>query len=262
MTWLFSEAMMKDYGNSPSLQEQGGESLGECFSDGEPFAQLNVMPTPHKFWRNDKTMESSRLSQFGLTLRLLTESHGEAVLMSYLEDSPARTSVVPEVVTVLMERKAVYGENFQGSLARFDPDTHSLRTAQCSLIEGLTEFYATLPRWGSMRNGALYLRPMSVLPICVNEFGFWPTPDASCGRRGWSRTIAEKVKSGDKERKSGAKIGSSLSWEPRLLPDYSLGMRLNPDWLEWLMGWPIAHTALLPLAMDKFQEWQQQHGGF
>ena len=36
-------------------------------------------------------------------------------------------------------------------------------------------------------------------------------------------------------------------------------MRLNPDWVEWLMGWPIGHTALKPLETAKFQEWQRQH---
>jgi hypothetical protein len=42
-----------------------------------------------------------------------------------------------------------------------------------------------------------------------------------------------------------------------------LGRRvMNPDWVEWLMGWPIGWTALQPLAMDRFLEWQQQHGGF
>ena len=39
------------------------------------------------------------------------------------------------------------------------------------------------------------------------------------------------------------------------------GGQLNPTWVEWLMGWPIGWTALQPLAMDKFQEWKQQHGG-
>lgn len=37
-------------------------------------------------------------------------------------------------------------------------------------------------------------------------------------------------------------------------------MRLNPSWVEWLMGWPIGHTELKPLETDKFHEWQQQHG--
>tara|TARA_S200002703_G_scaffold5417_1_gene6291 strand:+ start:702 stop:1463 length:762 start_codon:yes stop_codon:yes gene_type:complete len=40
------------------------------------------------------------------------------------------------------------------------------------------------------------------------------------------------------------------------------GGQLNPDWVEWLMGWPIGWTDLGPLVMDRFQEWQQQHGGF
>src|SRR5687768_17477186 len=54
MSWLFSQALVEEY------------SAASC-SDGEQSAQLNVMPTQHKFWRNDKTMEFSRLSQFGLT---------------------------------------------------------------------------------------------------------------------------------------------------------------------------------------------------
>ena len=35
--------------------------------------------------------------------------------------------------------------------------------------------------------------------------------------------------------------------------------RLNPNWVEWLMGWTIGWTDLKPLAMDKFQSWLQAH---
>jgi hypothetical protein len=246
MSWLFSQALVEEF-------------LADGCSGGEPFAQLNVMPTPHKFWSNDKTMEPSNLSRFGLTLRLLTEQDGEAVLMSYLEASPARISVAPARAPESTENAAECGGRWQGSLAKYDPDTHSLKTAQCSLLEDLTGCCVTLPRWGSMRNGALYLRKIPALHTAENASGLWPTPDASCGRRGWSRTVAEQLLTGNRERKSGAKIGSSLAWEPRLLPEYSPGARLNPDWLEWLMGWPIAHTALLPLETAKFREWRQQH---
>jgi hypothetical protein len=38
--------------------------------------------------------------------------------------------------------------------------------------------------------------------------------------------------------------------------------QLNPPWVEWLMGWPLEWTDLKPLEMDKFQEWQQQHGDY
>jgi hypothetical protein len=39
-----------------------------------------------------------------------------------------------------------------------------------------------------------------------------------------------------------------------------VGGALNPDWTEWLMGWPIGHTASAPLATDKFQQWLRSHG--
>ncbi len=40
----------------------------------------------------------------------------------------------------------------------------------------------------------------------------------------------------------------------------AVGGTLNPEWVEWLMGWPIGHTDLRPLAMDKYQQWLRQHG--
>ncbi|KVT81552.1 hypothetical protein WK59_18735 [Burkholderia ubonensis] len=40
------------------------------------------------------------------------------------------------------------------------------------------------------------------------------------------------------------------------------GGQLNPEWVEWLMGWPIGHTALEPLETAKYREWLQQHSPF
>ena len=40
------------------------------------------------------------------------------------------------------------------------------------------------------------------------------------------------------------------------------GGTLNPTWVEWLMGWPLGWTDLKPLEMDKYQQWQQQHGDY
>ena len=46
MSWLFSRALVEGYTRG-------------TYSDGIPCAQLNVMPTPHKFSRKGKTMEPS-----------------------------------------------------------------------------------------------------------------------------------------------------------------------------------------------------------
>lgn len=38
------------------------------------------------------------------------------------------------------------------------------------------------------------------------------------------------------------------------------GGKLNPQWVEWLMGWPIGHTALKPSETDKCRNVEQQRG--
>jgi hypothetical protein len=35
---------------------------------------------------------------------------------------------------------------------------------------------------------------------------------------------------------------------------------LNPDWTEWLLGWPIGWTDSKQLETDKFQQWWNSHG--
>lgn len=39
----------------------------------------------------------------------------------------------------------------------------------------------------------------------------------------------------------------------------SAGGKLNPNWVEWLMGWPIGWTGSEPLATESYQQWRQQH---
>ena len=33
------------------------------------------------------------------------------------------------------------------------------------------------------------------------------------------------------------------------------GGALNPDWVEWLMGWPVGWTSLMPLDCRKYYKW-------
>lgn len=301
MSWLFSQALVEEYSAGTSL-------------DGEPYAQLNVMPTPHKFWRNDKTMEFSRLSQFGLTCRLLTEDLGMELLTSFLAAFPVRTSAQLEQAPESTEPAAASGPIWRGSFAKYDPSSSTWKTAQCSLLGGSDEFSETWPRWGSMRNGASFLRPIPALPICVSASGLWQTPVADdavnrvAGKwnsRGEPKLSAEvklwTTPSASDAHRGGtitpAMTGTSLAQQvntPRKWPtpcasaskgsspasltrksgasrvndriDHAVmasdGGQLNPMWVEWLMGWPIGWTALKPLGMDKFHEWQQQHGGF
>jgi hypothetical protein len=45
-----------------------------------------------------------------------------------------------------------------------------------------------------------------------------------------------------------------------LMVGAATGGKLNPTWVEWLMGWPIGWTDLKPLEMGKFHYVRQQHG--
>jgi hypothetical protein len=233
-------------------------------------------------------MAFSRLSRFGMTFKPLTADRGEALLMSYLEAFPVKTSVLQGEETGLKASDQACGEKWHGWLAKFDPNTSSLKTAQCSLLEEEPELLQTLPRSGMTRSGTLWERQTLVRRINATESGLWRTPDT--GAVGTSGLL----KNGQTHRSNGQPIQIRLADQvanPRLWPtptariwkgggrkmirddgksredmlDWLVeqnGGRLNPTWVEWLMGWPLGWTDLKPLETDKFQQWQQQHGEF
>ena len=328
MSWLFSQALVE-------------ASSAVTSSDGQPSAQLNVMPTQHKFWRNDKTMEPSSLSRFGLTCAVLTEGRGQELLTSYLAGFRARTSALQGGVKDLTAHGRDSGESSRGWFATFDPDSSTWRTAQRSLLGDSELFLETWPRWGSMRDGVSCLRPTPALPICESEFGLWPTPNVPNGGRAMSKEMALNGGYTEEGKKRQVDLGSAVRYWPtpvasdtgrrskpyaqggtalslaiKLWPtptasDWRSGKAsqvthdknsrplreavtkyptpstiginggshsraaavkrgqdvkevnggsLNPTWVEWLMGWPLGWTDLKPLAMDRFQEFVQQHG--
>jgi hypothetical protein len=244
MTWIFSKALCESLHCS---QAQAAESLAGTCSGGEPFAQLNVMPTPHKFWRNDKMMEHSRLSQFGLTLQLLMETHGEELLTLYLAGFPVRTLAQPEKALESTAPGQAYGAKWHESFARYDHASSLWRTAQCSLLEGLDEFSETWPKWGLMRNGACSVRQTSALRISVTGSGLLPTPCASDYR-------------GGRTPEAGEIAGRGPNNNFRDFCRQVIGWTYpNPVASEVLMGWPTGWTDLKQLEMAKYQLWRRQH---
>ena len=269
MSWLFSRALVEEY------------SAATC-SDGVPSAPLSVMPTQHKFWRNDKTMECSQLSQFGLTCAVLTESLGADLLTWFLADSRVRTFHLLVEVPELKEHAQACGSTWHESSARYDLNSRSWKTHLCLWEEDLPWSSVTLPKWGMTRSGLVYRHPTAERPISATEYGLWqtpvaddavsrakgkwnsrgepklsgqvlspahwPTPNASDGRKWSNQSLAERKAKGQQVR-----LNTAVS------PDGGAGGLLNPTWVEWLMGWPLGWTDLKPLEMAKFREWQQQH---
>jgi len=244
MSWLFSQALVEEYSVGTSL-------------DGAPCAQLNVMPTPHKFWRNDKMMEFSDLSQFGLTLQLLTDDHGAELLTFYRQGFLAKTSAAQDVGQELTEPKADFGWKWAGSLAKFDHDAYGWKTRQGSLLGDSDEFLETWPNWGLMLDGELLEQMTAGFPMTENEYGSWPTPKARDWRSGGTDPL--KVQARIERRKNQGVIDLPDAAVHRFWKQGFSG-HLKPSFSESLMDWPIGWTDLQPLAMAKFREWQQRHG--
>ena len=250
--------------------------LEDTSLDGEQCVQSSGSNTPQAYCVPDRMTKFSRLSRFGMTFKPLTADRGKALLTLYLAAFHAKTLAQQGKAQGLTESAAECGNTWRGLLAKYDPDTHSLRTAQCSLFEDLTESCVTLPRWGSMRSGGLYQRLIPAHLISETESGLWPTPTTAQG--GPNHNSPQVLKGNHGINLSGAvsrwpspkardwKDGRSAGTKNRDSPDLGkvVGQSLqsgalNPTWVEWLMGWPLGLTDLKPLGMDRFQEWQQQH---
>lgn len=162
MSWLFSRALVAEY------------LVGNCLG-GVPSAQSSTTPMPQAFLSPDKMTDYSRLSRFGMTFEPLTEALGGAVLTWFLAGSPARTSAPPGRETGLPESGADSGWKWRESSVKYDPASASWKTRQCSLLGGLETFSETWPRWGTMRNGECWERPMWVRRTEGSGSGYWPT---------------------------------------------------------------------------------------
>ena len=232
------------------LLEQGEESSAECFSDIPQSVLSNLNLTAEKSYSKDNETESCPSSQSGMMSAPSTENLGEEKSMSSQGVFPVKTSQHLEAVKELKANEADSGERWPESLAKYDQNTFSWRTAQCLLFEDLGECLAIFPRWGMMHDGELWELPMSAHLTEENEYGFLPTV-VKVDSKGTSR----KRFRGSLDFRGGKAIeGLRTSLTD---PQY-----IHPDFAEWMMAWPIGWTGLAQLEMDNVQSWLQQHGQY
>jgi hypothetical protein len=264
MSWLYSRVLVEEY-------------LGANSLDGEQSAPLNGSHTPQAYCAPDKMMDFSRLSRFGMTYKPLMETRGEELLMSYLAAFHVPTSAQLAKEQELMERPQDSGEKWRGSFVKYSPDSHSWKTHQCSLLGDLDEFLETWPQWGLMRDGECWEQQMLAQTIRGTESGLSPngvdsfhTPNTT-GLDGGSnsrRALRNRQVNWPTPRTAGM-CGGTGSWdllkknttiEEARAMGAGNGGKLNPMWVEWLMGWPLGWTDLKPLEMDKSHCVQQPLG--
>lgn len=264
MSWLISAALMRDFVNLRSSQEQAEASLPGICSDGEPFAPLNGMPMPQAYSSPDKTMAFSRLSRFGMTCAPLREGHGAAVLMSYRAAFHVMTSASPVAAKGSMESVPASGEKWSGSFAKWSLSGFLPRTPQLSLLEDSEPSWVTWPRSGLMRRGECFLLRTAEHGTSESESGLLPTLTV-CGnynRKGASKTsgdglhtilatlCARDYKHPGRSRleRTGSKAGDPLPQQ--------VGGPLNPTWCEWFMNFPMGWTSMEAMGDGLFSGWE------
>jgi len=316
MSWLFSQALVEEYLAANSL-------------DGEQSAPLNGNPIQQAYCAPDKMKVFSRLSQYGMMFKPLTEIRGEELSMSSVVAFHVRTLARQAKAQELMESDQECGEKWRASFVKYDHDSSSWRTHQCSLLGDLELFSETWPQWGLMRDGECWEQRMLEQTIRGTESGLsekWATPtttdklppkssqalhkEATQARPGrskpanlrdqvsnmqnWPTPCATDYKGSGKtgalrdrldyavERgatksnnytwptpRTKGMCGGTGSWdllnknttvEEARLMGAGNGGKLNPMWVEWLMGWPLGWTDLKPLEMGKSHSVPQQLG--
>jgi hypothetical protein len=242
MSWLFSQALVAEYSAANSL-------------DGAPSAPSNTTPTPQVFLWRDKTTDAWKRFPSGLTCEPLTADRGEGLLTWFRAGFRAPTSVPPAREPESLASSQDCGARWRASSVKFDRGSSSWKTAHSLLSEDLPWSSVTLPRWGMMRAGELWERT-TLAPLTKGSACGWsvPTPRASTGTHGiaWCRAESGQHRS---------QLEDFLAWQHLQGGGQRVcGFNVNPDWNDWLMGWPIGHTDLKPLATDKFQQWLRSHG--
>jgi DNA (cytosine-5)-methyltransferase 1 len=151
----------------------------------------------------------------------------------------------------LMENAAVCGEKWHASLGKYNLDTSSWKTHQCSLLGDLEEFSETWPRWGLMRNGEFWEVKNLAHHIQGTEFGLsHPTP-LKTDHFKFLRFRKESVL----KSTFGMHRNSIAYWMTA-----NHGKIPSAEWIYWVMGWPNGWANLNALETGKYQSWRQRHG--
>lgn len=229
------------------LLAQEAEFWEDTCLAGAPSALLSLMPTPAASSSPDSGTDVCPGSRSGTTSGHSTDDHGVATSTSCPGDSLAKTFHAPVEAQELVANDPAFGEKWRELSMKYDLQSSGWKTHQCLFPEDLPWSLVTLPRWGMMQGGALWERTMQEPLTSGIGAGYWPTPTANEDAAGTPKGNMQRM------------LGNHPDIRGSTPEEWKRGT-LNPDWVEWLMGWPIGWTDLGALEMDRFQQWCDSHG--
>ena len=229
--------------------------LPDC-SAGAPSAESRLTRSVGGCCCNDSAMDSWDGFRSGTTSEPSQEPIGQRTLSA--PAGHARTYQPQERAQESTESGLDYGVRLPGCFATYDRDTHSWKTRQLSLLEGLTKFSGTWPRSGLMLHGECMARAQQELRTAETDGG--ALPDLPTPTANYYGTTNNGEKNGKPYKTKGKPSLWTMArrgeWPDRRLA----GGPLSPMWIAWLMGWPIGWTDSEPLATGRFRQWLRLHG--
>lgn len=235
--------------------------------------------TANKLSAKELKMECSSSLQFLAISKYSPIATPEAIedwLTLLQRDSHANRSVRLDI-NVAHETSEICGPLPLASLKQSSQSGACWRTSQDCLVgmDTSEQSLKTWPRRGSMRNGTAFQR--KALEPRIKEIGYGYLPlnplephtdplvaqaqEVVAGQRLIPTPRASDPKGcRDPKAAAGAFIRIGAGSLQETIAVIHPGGRLNPPWVEWLMGWPLGATDLKPLETDKYQEWLRKHG--
>lgn len=235
MAWIYlreSEDSPSDsaHGSDPSLTVKTTDTLKQFFCRG---------------WQKD----CCPLRPSGTTFERFLPSTLKVRSISSAAAFRVRTSASQEMVAVWKESRVDFSSRSLGLPMHFDLPTYSWRTSQLLLFGGWSVFSESFPQEGMIADGRCY--PLARLVPITEETvgGVWPTPT----KRDWK----DGSKKSCQNVPSNRLLGREVHQHP--MTEYCQdGGKLNPRWVEWLMGYHGGFTELSALGMQWFRPKQNK----
>ncbi len=211
------------------LQGQVAVSWGQKSSDGIPSALSKLIPTVDRSSSPDSEMECLIGSLSGMTCKRSIAIRGRGRSISSQADSPANRSAQPPVAERLLR---IAGQICSASSGKFSHGECLRRMCRESLSSSRQSTCKTSVTWFAVAEHP----PADWVPHTDDlAIGYLPTLTTR------NNQLSPSMMKWPAYRRLALVAGEKL--------------HLGISFWEWMMGWPVGWTGLLPLETDKYQEW-------
>ena len=262
--WLY----IPDLPYSQEVEDSNSDSNLPLGNITEQSPTWNLKPRQQQFWQRKWNAGGWIRVLSGMTLpRLL----GMSLAHSWIESTLSQRDLIASPGRMQGQEKGQRMTDTSGPispkfLGQFTPNGRFLKTPPDFFEVDSAPSSLILPRSGSMRSGSLFEQVRSAHRIAGNASSFWPTAVAdevkSGTRNHQGRSLNKEVHTwatptasddehkvtvnslqpglvGDVDRFHGRPVQKALKIGGKLSKSDQTSLpRLNPRFVEWMMGWP------------------------